>query len=576
MARVSATTGGVRANLRRSGSPLVGPGTAFLILLTIALAYWGWFGLAVRNINHDDGISILAAQGVLEHGFQRLPSGFTYPRGYLSHYVVAASVGVFGLNDFAIMLPSLLFGLGSLILVYRIARDILGRPWLGVGTVGLLITLTLQTWYATGPRMYMPVQFWTMLAMYSAWRGYMQGERRLRVVTVVALVVGMLSAEQGLIVAVAVPAAILIVLRLRGEAWSKIFSPWNLATAILLGLIAVAVATYDPPRVMPLVIGHGGVDPDRVGVSLNPINWGRHVLHLERTIPYSLAFLLVACLAFVKSLRWRLDPGHRWTYLALVFGCGFLIMVLGVRTGSNRLHLFLVPIYALFVCAGAAALARLLTPAGETSLRAGRGGRLAAVALATTGIAMSLGLSTLKELSFRDVREGRESVGQFMLASFRRGLSIGGLVRNGYGRPCLRARECDPGLRAQYDSLGRTMGPDDLVVALRPMEVNYFLGRVDGWMHIGREDQRYPTLDRSPTDEYFGVPIIDTTEELRELSASDRRVWIIVGVDRSTSAMWMTLEQEFTRYHTASHFVVFVNDRPAVEALTVRVPRHGP
>ena len=44
-----------------------GAAAAMLLLMAIGLAYWLWFGLTQRTINGDDGISILAAQGILDH-----------------------------------------------------------------------------------------------------------------------------------------------------------------------------------------------------------------------------------------------------------------------------------------------------------------------------------------------------------------------------------------------------------------------------------------------------------------------------------------------------------------------------
>ena len=86
-----------------------GAAAVVLLLLAIGLAYWMWFGLTQRTINADDGISILAAQGILDHGIPRLESGFMYARGLIPHYLLAASIGSFGLNDLGIMMPSLIF-----------------------------------------------------------------------------------------------------------------------------------------------------------------------------------------------------------------------------------------------------------------------------------------------------------------------------------------------------------------------------------------------------------------------------------------------------------------------------------
>ena len=51
--------------------------TAVILLIAIALVYWVWFGLSSRVINDDEGISILAAQSILQEGIPRLPALLT-------------------------------------------------------------------------------------------------------------------------------------------------------------------------------------------------------------------------------------------------------------------------------------------------------------------------------------------------------------------------------------------------------------------------------------------------------------------------------------------------------------------
>ena len=46
----------------------------FFLLIALALGYWIWFGLTQRGIIEDEGISILMAEGILEHGYRDLRS----------------------------------------------------------------------------------------------------------------------------------------------------------------------------------------------------------------------------------------------------------------------------------------------------------------------------------------------------------------------------------------------------------------------------------------------------------------------------------------------------------------------
>ena len=56
---------------------------------------------------------------------------------------------------------------------------------------------------------------------------------------------------------------------------------------------------------------------------------------------------------------------------------------------------------------------------------------------------------------------------------------------------------------------------------------NYYLGRVHGFLRErGLGEGSFASFD-SPTDEYFGVPIIDSIGELDDLFVRDERVWVI-------------------------------------------------
>jgi 4-amino-4-deoxy-L-arabinose transferase-like glycosyltransferase len=231
------------------------------ILLVLALVYWLWFGLAGRSLLQDDGLSVLAAQGVLEHGYPLLPSGFIYHRGYVPSYLIAGASLVFGLNDFAVILPSLMMSLGLLVIVYLLARDVMGRPWVGVAAAGLLLTLSIQASFATSPRMYMALQFFTLLASYNAWRGYVKGEVKYQWLTFLALLGALLSHEQAGALLIVIPLSVLIVRWLKGSD-SPRFNPL-LASAGLILLYALYLVPfiYQLPGAVPPITVHGGLEP---------------------------------------------------------------------------------------------------------------------------------------------------------------------------------------------------------------------------------------------------------------------------------------------------------------------------
>jgi 4-amino-4-deoxy-L-arabinose transferase-like glycosyltransferase len=274
-----------------------------IILMGIALAYWLWFGLTQRSITDAEGISILAAQGILEHGYPRLPSGFIYYRALFPNYLLAGSIQVFGLNDFSIILPSLVMALGTLWLVYLFARDVLGQPWVGVATAVLLVALQEETYYATSGRMYMSLQFFAMLTSYSAWRGYIKGEARFQWLTILAIAGGILRHQQGGALLVAAPVSVLALRCIKGKDKPSVNRP--VAAVALLFLSAV----FAIPIIFDEVLGSvaqiaswGGVDPEIAGLNFDVFTWVKHIVQFEFTAPFGLL------LGPPGSLRWIRVP----------------------------------------------------------------------------------------------------------------------------------------------------------------------------------------------------------------------------------------------------------------------------
>ncbi len=104
---------------------------AGLLVATSALALWlrltglhGWDG----TLSVDEARLALAGRGILEHGVPVLPSGWPYTRGLLASYLVAPSLALLGLTDFAARLPSALAGTALVPVMYALGRSLAGRP----------------------------------------------------------------------------------------------------------------------------------------------------------------------------------------------------------------------------------------------------------------------------------------------------------------------------------------------------------------------------------------------------------------------------------------------------------------
>jgi hypothetical protein len=225
---------------------------------------------------------------------------------------------------------------------------------------------------------------------------------------------------------------------------------------------------------------------------------------------------------------------------------------------------FLLPLYALIVCVGVQAAVGLIFPKFAHAVGLSPRDRRAALAAGVLGLGLSVGLSTLKQVDFRGVREGTEPLSDFLVATVRQGPSFAGLLTDGYGLPCGYGWHCDRTPMREFSRLAEVVGPEDIVISDLPMETNYFVGHVTAWLYLPR-DERDPTIDPNSVDEYFGRPIVDTPEEVADLADSGSRVWIIartrtgVATSETRQRMLDTLATRFQLYQQGTHFDAYTN-----------------
>jgi len=148
-----------------------------LLLLVLALAAF------LRSVNLgklgywiDEDLTWLAVRGIQEHGVPLLPSGIVYDRAFPYSYLTAAFASLFGTTPEALRLPSLIFSLGTIVFVYLLVRDIVGRA---AGFLAALL-LAVSPWehhYARMARMYAPFLMLVSATLWFALRSLVNGSR---------------------------------------------------------------------------------------------------------------------------------------------------------------------------------------------------------------------------------------------------------------------------------------------------------------------------------------------------------------------------------------------------------------
>jgi hypothetical protein len=155
--------------------------TALVLLTLIAIGFW----LRVRHLGDlalivDEGIQALAIKGVLNYGVPKVDSGYVYTRALSFLYTQAAFVKLFELNPFWLRLPSVLFGVATIIPSYILGKILFGR------SVGLLAAsiLALSVWeieLSRYARFYTIFQFMYLISIICFYKGFMRDERNYKI-----------------------------------------------------------------------------------------------------------------------------------------------------------------------------------------------------------------------------------------------------------------------------------------------------------------------------------------------------------------------------------------------------------
>jgi hypothetical protein len=170
---------------------------ALLLAALILLGSWPRLaGLGDTQLAQDEYYFIQGVRNIVASGLPEFPSGGYYTRGLLAQYLAALSVLCFGENGFAYRFPSALFGLGSLLVSYFLARLFLTRGW-SLLLVGLLAFSSWGIEMSRFARMYPAAQFVTVCFFWAIYRWSFGPDARKAFILPAIAIVGVLTHEIG-------------------------------------------------------------------------------------------------------------------------------------------------------------------------------------------------------------------------------------------------------------------------------------------------------------------------------------------------------------------------------------------
>jgi 4-amino-4-deoxy-L-arabinose transferase-like glycosyltransferase len=137
------------------------------------------FWLRIHNLGSlglivDEGHQALAVNGILKHGYPLVPSGVAYLSVPVYQYFQYFAALLFGLNEFSLRLPGVLFNLASIPMIYLFARSLFNAK------VGLLsaFLFTFSVWeieVSRYARVYSAFQFLYIMSLFIFYKGFIKG-----------------------------------------------------------------------------------------------------------------------------------------------------------------------------------------------------------------------------------------------------------------------------------------------------------------------------------------------------------------------------------------------------------------
>lgn len=180
----------------------------------------------------DETISIRVAQGIVKTGIP-VYSEKLYPRNALHHYLLSVPLYFFGLNPYSARSVSIIFSVLTLILVYRIGKDI-HSEYVGIIAVLILGFLMYENQYAISARFYASFQFFFILTLYLFYKGFVEGVPSSKVWCILSFIGTIFTHELAVEL---VPLLFIFLMITNGTQWLR-------DKIAIVGILLIAIAIY--------------------------------------------------------------------------------------------------------------------------------------------------------------------------------------------------------------------------------------------------------------------------------------------------------------------------------------------
>lgn len=463
-----------------------------LILLLAPAAWLRWDALRSLSLYVDEFTTLWAARQVQAHGIPIMPSGVLYTRGLLASYIQAGVGAIFG-NTYTVgRLPSLLFGLLTILAIWQVGR----RGWrcrVGwLAALGLALLPEAILWSARA-RFYAQVQLFALLAVWAAWEtirermpdhaagASLHGPWRMPLLFALSFVLALYSQEQALLLYPSILLAMLVWL-----GWRRLLTP-PLLTAHAICLAAIGARYTIEIRGQPGYFETIQANRPYVGWVLDVAGaWQAYAPQLIASdrLPWTLAGLIALAAALVVAWRARslrtISVYHQSSLfygLQVAFVLGVLFLFVGTSWRDPRYLFLMQPLWLLLGAAGIVWLVEQLPRRAQDPVYA----------------AAALGI---------------------VLLMARPALAVSTQQVEGYDRV--------------LETVRLLRQPGDAVLSPQPPACALVLDACDGYaVEKGYEEYVIRRVGEPLVDRWTGAPLINSTAALEEVIRTHPRTWFV-------------------------------------------------
>ncbi|RMH37817.1 MAG: hypothetical protein D6690_01615 [Nitrospirae bacterium] len=285
-----------------------------LSLMMLVAALLRFPSLGYLSLYGDEEHTALAVRAILADGYPHMPSGMPYWRGMVYSYLAAGVARIWGLDEWALRLPSALMGLLAVPAFYGLSRRYLGL--LG-GTLAAWL-LVVSAWHVDLSREARMYGLFLTAGLYALWwfdRGFLGQERRYRWLAVFAMLVAIASHELAvLLIGMWLIAALF---RLGKWPWSSWISVIGISAGLLFVWIWVRRMTMivSPlTQATPAVTEDGisGVLSRFVPFAFHPKFWMLGDMLTQQPALWLGMTIVSLCALWIAYAYWRSDEGLDW------------------------------------------------------------------------------------------------------------------------------------------------------------------------------------------------------------------------------------------------------------------------